>query len=289
MDPKTIKEKLYICQMLDVGHEKAQYYVLEPCIDEAEIIAFEEHHRIRLPEDYRTFISKLGNGGVGPKSLLPLGKYDLGDGYPQIGNMNAAFPYEKLVTVFRDTMKNGEEESELDAWSEQLNRVWSMNKPVNGALPICDTGCKNYIWIVITGSGRGQIWEDERASANAWYPTGLSFAQWYETWLEETLAWGKKQLETQLSVWEPLSNNRTPVTYAIELGWLDSLKHLAKRGAPMDIPDARGLRPIDIAVKSGSVKAIQLVKLLGGTIDKTVIEEAKRMERADILNALQES
>src|SRR5262249_37740735 len=44
------------------GHE----YNLRACLKEAEIIEFENHHGLRLPEDYRTFLRELGNGGAGP-------------------------------------------------------------------------------------------------------------------------------------------------------------------------------------------------------------------------------
>src|SRR5262245_26584807 len=46
---------------------------LNPVLSEEELVAFERKHRITLPEEYRTFLREVGNGGLGPgDGLSPL-------------------------------------------------------------------------------------------------------------------------------------------------------------------------------------------------------------------------
>ena len=45
---------------------KEQEVSYNPCLSEEDIKEFEHKHCITLPDDYRTFISEIGNGGFGP-------------------------------------------------------------------------------------------------------------------------------------------------------------------------------------------------------------------------------
>ena len=55
----------------------SQEYRLKPPLPVSVIQAFEDRHGVSLPEDYRLFLTEIGNGGVGPYSgLLPFGKDD---------------------------------------------------------------------------------------------------------------------------------------------------------------------------------------------------------------------
>ena len=41
-------------------------FEMNPCLTEQEVKAFEVEHGVLLPEDYRYFITAVGNGGAGP-------------------------------------------------------------------------------------------------------------------------------------------------------------------------------------------------------------------------------
>ena len=76
---------------------KEQEVSYNPCLSEEDIKEFEHKHCITLPDDYRTFISEIGNGGFGPGyGLLPLDKaivdFKLKD-KPNI-SLNEKFPYQ---------------------------------------------------------------------------------------------------------------------------------------------------------------------------------------------------
>ena len=52
-------------------------YRLNPTLAESHVQAFERHHGIHLPDDYRCFITTAGNGGAGPYcGVFRLGEHD---------------------------------------------------------------------------------------------------------------------------------------------------------------------------------------------------------------------
>src|SRR2546425_7208346 len=50
----------------DLFGASRHHFILNPPLSEAEVLAFEKLHAITLPDDYRHFVSHIGNGGAGP-------------------------------------------------------------------------------------------------------------------------------------------------------------------------------------------------------------------------------
>src|SRR5215813_12558694 len=78
--------------------EEAHGYELYPPLLEEELSAFESEHGIRLPHDYRHFLTSVGNGGAGPYyGLFKLGEMDDGFDYGPWGNfvgrLSSPFPH----------------------------------------------------------------------------------------------------------------------------------------------------------------------------------------------------
>ena len=72
-------------------------YKLNPPIPVSTIEEFEARHGIRLPDDYRHFVTEIGNGGAGPYyGLFPFGQQDDGLSWEQgdlIGDVAQPFPH----------------------------------------------------------------------------------------------------------------------------------------------------------------------------------------------------
>jgi hypothetical protein len=59
-----------------------------------------------------------------------------------------------------------------------------------GTLVLCDEGCGYLHFLVVTGPARGTMWIDSRCSDGGYGPLGVTFLEWYERWLDDTLAGG---------------------------------------------------------------------------------------------------
>jgi hypothetical protein len=174
------------------------------------IEAFEQRHRISLPQEYRKFICQIGNGGAGPYyGLFPFGQHD--DGFALgswekghlLGDVSRPFAYQdswNLPESFWNEEPHStedtpsEEEDELwEAWDRRLEAHYWNGSIMDGAIPICHLGCALRHWLVVNGPCRGEIWEDRRTENNGLSPVlskdgkRLTFEMWYMFWLEETL------------------------------------------------------------------------------------------------------
>jgi hypothetical protein len=141
------------------GSEKHGYR-LGPVLSEAELASFESAHSVRLPEDYRYFLAKVGNGGAGP-----------------------FYGLEPLHTFGRDLFRPFPFTQATDQLTEdELERLPDRDV-YPGVLEFCHQGCAIYSYLVVNGPTYGAIWDGRED----FYPTGLSFGVWYRRWLERAL------------------------------------------------------------------------------------------------------
>jgi len=178
---------------------------LNPPLHEAQVIAFEQLHSVLLPPDYRHFLTDIGNGGAGPfYGVFPLGMMDAAFGLQPwrdgaIGDLTKPFPHRAkwndLTGKPSDLPVNGDLDGhdEVDAMIEQFEaRYWNPSL-INGAIPICHTGCALRIWLVLNGGQAGDLWYDKRSEYGGLMPltlddgSPLKFAEWYEEWLHTCL------------------------------------------------------------------------------------------------------
>ena len=74
-----------------------------------------------------------------------------------------------------------------------MNAAYS-NDLMNGTVPIATQGCNLGVSLVVAGAERGNVWHDLRADSAGIVPASrsgmprLTFLQWYEAWLDDSLA-----------------------------------------------------------------------------------------------------
>ncbi|MEZ6056521.1 MAG: SMI1/KNR4 family protein [Planctomycetaceae bacterium] len=179
-------------------------FQLYPVVKERVLSDFEQKHAIRLPEDYREFLSTVGNGGAGPGyGLFRLGELDGGEGSMSweegdwgIGSLRESFPFQEKWNDL-DGDPSIEDYEPNDPVFDRLVRIFEEGyfRPVDGAVPICHHGGGVGSWLVVTGPEAGHVWCDNRVNRAGVAPFPLSnsggerwtFRQWYRNWLDGEL------------------------------------------------------------------------------------------------------
>ncbi len=179
-------------------------YTLKPPLPVSVIHAFEDRHGVSLPEDYRLFLTEIGNGGAGTyHGLLPLGKDDDDRDWVKgglVGDPGKPFLHTtawNLPTPFWDGEPDWppgtpfeEQDRLMEARDRELEAHYWDPAIMDGAVPICHTGCALRQWLVIHGGQRGHVWDDLRADQAGIAPVldesgePVTFAGWYMGWLD---------------------------------------------------------------------------------------------------------
>lgn len=140
------------------------YYLLAPGLDEPQLAGFEQHYGVTLPADYRQFLQQIGNGRVGPYyGLIAL------ENAIQGCDPGAPFLFPNQQITF--------DEAGQEHWDEAAP----------GIVRLCQQGCGYWCFLVVNGENYGTVWNDYTAADNTIYPTGQTFAEWYEAWLDRVL------------------------------------------------------------------------------------------------------
>lgn len=172
------------------GASTHRYRFREP-LGERELAAFEAEHGVTIPDGFRRYLSRLGNGGAGPfYGILPLGhieggEWEEGDGV--VGQLAEAFPHAgpwNLPDELGEPPDFDSDEAEF-AWHEKVDRVLYAPRLMNGAFPICEHGDAYRTVLVVSGPERGRVWFDGRAGGLGIKPhedasgAHLSFGAWF--------------------------------------------------------------------------------------------------------------
>ena len=180
------------------SHQFKLHAPLKPSL----VSTFETRHKIQLPEDYKRFITEIGNGGAGPYyGIFKLGEMDdcfdhkpwkENDGF--IGVLSEPFPHTK---AWNDVPPYPEEQDDEDAYEAELqafDEIYWNPKQVNGAIPVCHQGCAYRNWLVVTGVEAGNVWEDLRVDQKGLLPVKIkrkrrvTFLEWYDDWLQQAVS-----------------------------------------------------------------------------------------------------
>lgn len=153
---------------------------------------FERRFGIKLPPDYRAFLMHVANGGAGPGFEL----ISLASALPKTLMRT---PTDFLRTPFRHRRPYCfEQDPKVERFLERADegkvteaavKHWELFQTA-GTLKLCNVGCGMCHLLVITGPTRGQVWIDDRCNTESLAPLKVTFLEWYERWLDDTLAGG---------------------------------------------------------------------------------------------------
>lgn len=159
----------------------AHRFRLGPPLSESMVTAFEWQHGVSLPEDYRAFITSVGNGGpgrfggAGPfYGLHPL--QDWADslwGMPTSTTLATPFPAEPART-FHD-------------WPTEV-APGDDDEPYTGTIALSDQGCGYLSILVVSGPARGLVTDTSDRPTGPNFTADANFLAWYERWLDAVLA-----------------------------------------------------------------------------------------------------
>lgn len=164
---------------------------LNPVIQMSEVVKFELKHKIKLPDDYKFFITKIGNGGAGPgNGLFSLQKWDYELENLNLDFLSIEFPHKKEDNW--NMNYTGDENNDTEYLNFE-NEYYS-TKYVSGAIRISDYGCGINYMLVTSGNEHGKIWVDDRCSDYGIYGAcnqetkeQFTFETWYLDWLNSSI------------------------------------------------------------------------------------------------------
>jgi hypothetical protein len=186
-------KKLFRTKCYRIYGSDSHKYKINAKLSDSRIIDFEKLHKISLPQDYKDFLTKIGNGGVGPYyGLFKLEQWNFDD-YGNINqDLSQPFPYSENWNDLIEFEENEDytETEEFKKWEEH----YFNDSHTNGAIRICHYGCAVHFFLIVNGKEFGNVWIDDRTSDKGLFPvlskaTGqrMSFSDWYYEWIESSL------------------------------------------------------------------------------------------------------
>jgi HEAT repeats/SMI1 / KNR4 family (SUKH-1) len=156
------------------GSDSHGFRLNEP-LAAAELEAFEQEHRIRLPADYRAFLAHAGNGGAGPYyGIYPLEKWSdfadwVLDERPEDFLARPCPLYPGLART--------------PDWADRFGDA----SPYQGTLSLGTQGCTYGMQLIVTGAYAGMVVYVDADGHPPYVVRELDFLAWYERWLDELL------------------------------------------------------------------------------------------------------
>lgn len=158
------------------GASSHKYRMKSPIsIDEVE--AFERRNRVSIPQEFKLFLTSVGNGGAGPY----YGIYSLGSNediylsepcrlHPGMTDEE----WEELVRFDRDGVSDEQYDEEYDALFQ-------------GMLSLGTQGCTYEMMLIVNGEYRGRIVYIDGDLQKPFFTYEKHFLDWYERWLDEII------------------------------------------------------------------------------------------------------
>jgi len=155
---------------------------------------FEEKFKIRLPEDFREFLINIASGieerGFNPCSVMDDIKFWEHSLTENQNNPSKKFQLTTRITAFADELNFA------DFYPYPSNvRYFEHDAFTNGIIPILNTGCGAYDFIVVNGPEHGNIWSNNYMSNSDLFPrfnkkfslNRISFEFWINQQLDDAI------------------------------------------------------------------------------------------------------
>jgi hypothetical protein len=153
-------------------------------LEESEVGAFEAKWSVRLPEPYRQFLLRIGNGGVGPYDFFRFEQWS-----EQLSLLTDEIPPDYLSTpsilaqrMFEDFSAR---KSSIRVLTDANGVEYKRDYAECGLLAVCHCGCHFYITLVVSGPHAGRLLY---FGGFPYFSEEPDFLSWYERWLDEGLA-----------------------------------------------------------------------------------------------------
>ena len=193
-------------QQIDRILEKARRLGIElaPTIDEERLAKIEEELNVRLPESYKSFLTRIQNGGVSNKLHIKGPYYGI---YPIEESIKANQEWEIDLTqkfpLIEDLeygdLYNAESDWEKHMWrcendeqyQSDIQRVldeYQNTSMLEGSLIICEYGCGDFFRLIVTGEKAGEIWVDSGVmNDTGFYSLNVNILTFFENWLNRQI------------------------------------------------------------------------------------------------------
>jgi hypothetical protein len=174
---------------------------LEPLISLEKINKHENDLKIKFPETYVTYLTKIQNGGSSDK-LSNKGPYY------GIYSLEESINESKEWEVDLNKKFNLTEDLDIDE-DDELLKKYQNTGTLNGTIPICEYGCGVFFRLIINGNKSGEIIVDAGTiEGDGYYFMNIDILTFYENWLDRKIENNDKLINAYYSFLEFGKNNK---------------------------------------------------------------------------------
>jgi len=221
---ERIELKLKLAKKVDrtlkVFGASSHKYKIGNVVSENKIKNFEHKYNIQIPICYKTFLTKIGNGGdsyqksaAGPfYGIYPFGENidELID-YPEEYLSKKVKIHPNMTDEFwEDLIRKIEDDNEMsdEEYDKEMGNLFA------GILPIGSQGCTYLHGIILNGEHKGKVVNLDVSRQKPKFTHENNFLDWYERWLDEV---NSGELLKSSTNWYGYSKRKIPeISYRIK-------------------------------------------------------------------------
>ena len=196
---------------LEVFGASSHKYHLNPPVNEAEVLAFEEKYGVSLPEDYRAFVQTIGDANAQKLGTMAGPYYGLYAFGTQVNDLVyaqtetylkapcalspdmtqeewEALSSPLLTDEEEDEEEDFEDEEEVETTETEEEYIRQCGKVFGGLLPLGSQGCAYYHALVLTGPYAGCVVNVNWDLLQPTFAFETNFLDWYERYLDEVIS-----------------------------------------------------------------------------------------------------